>query len=55
MEDSLQALLLHGQIKASYLHIQVVKQIDSSSYIIADKTRAAILEVSKAHVAKPLI
>ena len=55
MTDSLQTLLLQGKIKAPYLPVQVVKQIDSNSYIIADKSRAAVLDTSKSSQGKNLV
>ena len=47
MTDGLKEFLIDGKLKNAYLTVKVVKQIDPSTYIIADSSQAALLDTSE--------
>ena len=47
MTDTLLSLCQLGKLRSSYLLILVIKRIDSDTFIIADKTKVAILDTSE--------
>ena len=47
MTDGLKEFLIDGKLKNAYLTVKVVKQIDPSTYIIADSSQAAFLDTSE--------
>ena len=45
MSDSIQTFLKDGKLKTSLLTVKLIKNISLSSYIIADKSMVAILDI----------
>ena len=48
MSDTIKSLLNDGKLKTSMVKVQLVKQISLNSYIIADKSMVAILDIQDA-------
>ena len=48
MSDTIKSLLDGGKLKTSMIQVQLIKQISSNSYIIADKSMVAILDIQDA-------
>ena len=48
MSDTIQSLLQDGKLKTSMITVKLVKEISANSYIIADKTMVALLDISDA-------
>ena len=44
--DTLKTLLDSGKLKTSYLIVKVVKQLGSDLFIVADKSKVAILDTT---------
>ena len=45
MSDTIKSFLDDGKLKTSALTVKLIKQIDELSYIIADKSMVAILDI----------
>ena len=48
MGDTIKSLLNDGKLRTSMVTVQLIKQISANSYIIADKTMVALLDISDA-------
>ena len=48
MSDTIKSLLNDGKLKTSMVKVQLVKQISLNSYIIADTSMVAILDIQDA-------
>lgn len=48
MSDTIKSLLDDGKLRTSMLEVQLIKQISTNSYIIADKSMVAILDIQDA-------
>ena len=48
MSDTIKSLLKDGKLKSSMITVKLVKEISANSYIIADETMVAILDINDA-------
>ena len=48
MEDTIKSMLDEGKLRTSMVTVKLIKQISANSYIIADKTMVALLDISDA-------